>query len=286
MATSLGLSRSEMQVLARHIDRVPQLRSFGIAFVGRGMSQIVRQPAMPNGLATWVVLKERNMELFPVTSSTVPAAPTPSESNLGGELLMAGLSCGAAFFAGVAGAAGVAAAPVTGGASAALTVVVWAGSAATAAQCGMSTGRVLNEIFDPRANEILDSDPRVQRTSAALDAISVAGGVASLGQAAQVAIRLSRTSGRPLTQILKGMNRAERKRLAQDIARYTKTAATRRQFIRLARAGKVEKVFSTQRVNKAVLEQLLSSVSAGLTMIGSGSKGVIREVVVHLVEEN
>ena len=149
----------------------------------------------------------------------------------------------------------------------------------------MSAGRLLNEIFDPNANQILDSDPWVQRTSAALDAISIAGGAGSLGQAAKAAIRLSKTSGRPLVKIVQGMNRAERKRLAQDVAKYTNTATTRKQFVRLARSGKIPKIFTVQQVNSAVLSELLSSVSAGLSMIGSGNSGVIHEVVISLVAE-
>jgi len=81
------------------------------------------------------------------------------------------------------------------------------------------------------------------------------------------------------------MNRAERKRLAQDLARYAGEASTRRQFIRLARQGAVRSIFTRQEVNKAVIKQLLNAVSSGLTLAGSGAFGVLRKVSVHVVEE-
>ena len=90
-----------------------------------------------------------------------------------------GLSCGAAVLAGAASASGVAAAPVTGGASLAVTVLTWAGAVATAAQCGIATGRVINELVDPRANDILDSEVWVQRSTQILDAVSLVGGTAT-----------------------------------------------------------------------------------------------------------
>lgn len=277
-----GLSQSEASRMVAAIGRIRQLRGVGIGFVGRGMSQVLRQPATPSGFQTWIILREREL---PTPSSGPPAPLTQAESQIGSELLNMGLSCGAMVAAGAASATGVAAAPVTGGASLAITVLVWAGAVATAAQCGIATGRVINELLDPRANDILDSEPWVQRSSQILDAISLAGGVASLGQAAQAAIRLGRTSGRPLRQILQGMNRAERRRLAQDIARYTNQATTRRQFIRMARQGRIPSIFTRQQVGRAVQEQLLSAISSALGITGSASSGVVREVVVHVVED-
>jgi len=200
-----GLSQSESRQIVAAIERIRPLRGAGIGFEGRGMSQVLRYPDTPPGFQTWIILRERQL---PVPSSGPPAPPTQAESQLGWELLNMGLSCGAMVAAGAASASGVAAAPVTGGASLAITVLTWAGAVATAAQCGIATGRVINELIDPRANDILDSDPWVQRTTQIIDVVSVAGGVASLGQAAQAAVRLSRASGRPLRQIIQGMNRA------------------------------------------------------------------------------
>jgi hypothetical protein len=278
-----GLSQQEISQLLTEIGRVQELRGVGVGFEGRGMCQVLRYPDMPPGLQTWIIMREREV---PAPSSGPPAPPTPEESRLGPELLNMGLSCGAAVMTGAAAATGGAAAPVTGGASLAVTALVWFGAAATAAQCGIATGRVLNELIDPQANDILDSEEWVQRSSQILDAISIAGGVASLGQAGQAAVRLSRASGRPLRYTIGQMGRAERHRLAQDIARYTGQAQTRRQFFRLARQGRVPKIFRCHEVDRAVREQLLNAISAGLSGAGSATSGIIRQVVVHVVEDS
>ena len=81
------------------------------------------------------------------------------------------------------------------------------------------------------------------------------------------------------------MTRAERKRLAQDLAQYTGQAPTRRQFIRLAREGKIPKLFARQQVNKAMFNELLTSISTSLDFASSARSGVIRQGLVYLVED-
>lgn len=271
-----GLTSQQQQKLLAALDRIPALKGVGVGFVGRGMSQIVRPAAMPSGLQTWIVLVEE--EELSSTASTRP-------SKLGKELLILGLSCTSAGLAGVAAAGSAAAAPLTAGASLAVTVLTWSAAVASSAQCGISAGRVINEIFEPQNNDLLDSEFWYQAASNTLDAISVAGGVAGLGQAAQAAIRLSKTSGRPLLEILKGMNRAERKRLALDLASYSGEASTRRQFIRLAREGKIPKIFTPEQVKAGVVKQTLEAIGGGLDIGNSAAFGVIHQVAVYFAEE-
>jgi hypothetical protein len=276
-----SLTEQDRQKLIAAIDRNPAFRTTGVAFIGRGMSQIVRQSSMPAGLQTWIVLKEEEVQQ---PASAPP--PQPTSSSLLRELLNMGLSCGATFFAGVATLGAAKAAPLTAGTSLGVSVVIWSGALATAAQCGIAMGRVINEIFEPGSNEsYLDSEEWYQYASTTLDAISVAGGVASLGEAAKAAMRLSRSTGRPLLQVLRHMSRAERKRLAQDLARYSGQAPTRRMFIRLAREGKIPKIFTRQQVTQAMINELLNSISSNLTFAGSANAGVIRQVAVYFVED-
>jgi hypothetical protein len=289
-----GITSQQSMQLLGCVDRIPQFRTLGVGFIGNGMCQVLREPAMPAGLRTWIIFKDAEAEngaLSGGPNGPAPVAQTARnlsvqrDPKLAKELLGMGLNCATAVIAGIATAGSAAAAPVTAGASTVVTVLLWSGSVASAAQCGVSTGRVLNEIFDPTANDLLDSESWYQATSNSLDAISVAGGLASLGQAAKAAIRLSQTTGRPLVQVLRGMSRAERKHLAQDLARYSGQAATRRQFIRLARQGKIPKVIRQEAINQAVLNQMLSSIEAGISLIGSGMNGTVRSLIVYFVED-
>jgi hypothetical protein len=276
------LAEQQVRRILTEVDRTPAARPFGVAFVGRGQCRALRQPSMPAGLGTWVVLQEADDG-----PSLAPPAQGVSllDALRGREGAGMWLSCGSAVLAGFAVAGGMTAAPVTAGASTAVTVLSWAALVSSSAQCLNGGWRVFNEMLNPSRNDELDSERWYTVTSDVLDAVSVAGGVAGLGQAAQVAIRLGRTSGRPLLEILRGMNRAERKRLAQDLAKYAGEAATRRQFIRLARAGRVPSVFTRAQVDKAILSEILSSISSGLDLAGSAAFGVVRKVAVRLVEE-
>jgi hypothetical protein len=282
-----GLTQKQSKDLVGRLDRIQALRGIGIGFVGQGMCQVLRKPSMPRGLNTWIILQELTQEQTESFSTGGTAGERKKrESRLGFELLQMGLSCGATVLAGIAAAGSAVAAPVTAGTSGAVTVLAYSGAVATAAQCGISSGRVVNEIFDPGANDYLDSQAWFEATSNALDAISIAGGVASLGQAAQAIIRLSRASGKPIGQVLKGLSRAERKRLAQDLARYSGKAPTRRQFIRLARQGKLPKIIRREAISRSILNESLNSISTGLSMIGSGTSGVIHGLIMYFVEED
>jgi hypothetical protein len=278
MATLL---EHEKRILFAEIDTVPALRGLGVVFIGRGECRLLREQRMPRGLRTWIVLQDDGAGAEP--------GPEPSraarESHLLRESISAGLSCASVLFTGAGVLVGIGGAPLTAGSSTTLTVLSWAGLVASSAQCANGTWRVFNEICDPEMNDQLDSHQWYRIANDVLDGVALAGGVASLGQAAQAAVRLGRTSGRPLIEVLRGMTRAERKRLAQDLARYTGDATTRRQFIRLAREGKITSIFRRHEVTRGVVRQLLNAVSSGLTFTGSAGFGVLRTITVRLVLE-
>ena len=276
-----GLTGSDQERLLQNLHQIPEFNHFGVAFIGGNMCQVVKSSQLPRGLQSWIVIREREI------ANTLVGPPADDEWNwdIAWETLNVGLACGATVAAGMASAAGVIAAPVTGGTSAVLSTVAYAGSLATAAQCGISTGRLMNEIFDPEANDILDSLEGFNTTSSILDAVSVAGGLAALGQTAQLVVRTARTTGKPISQVVKGLNRTDRKRLAQEMAKYTSDATTRKQFIRLARAGEIPKVFTRSQISDALKEQLLYLISSGLTMIGSGTSGVVKELLIYFVQD-
>jgi hypothetical protein len=271
------------------VETSREFRGFGVAFVGRGQCRVLRRPDMPKGLGTWVVLEEPE-SLFP-DPGPLPGSgrrlgpPPPRPSRWVWEAVNTTLSCGSLVLTGLAAAGSAAAAPVTAGGSLIITGVAYAGAAASAAQCGMAAARLINEVYDPRNNDLLDSNWWYHAAGTTLDAISLAGGAASLGRSANVALRLSRASGRPVTQVLRTWTRAERKRLAQDIARYAGVAPTRHEFIRLVRANRIPKLFTAWQIRRAANIELLNVASTALTYLDSANFGVIRELVLHLAEE-
>jgi hypothetical protein len=264
---------------------MPEFYGAGVAYLGDGTCQVIRESVHASGLKTYIILEEQG----PVAGGPA-AAPPPSPAasrwrRLLPEVAGMGLNCTGAVLTGIATAGEAAAAPLTAGATAPLVWLTGAAAVATSAQCGLSIGRVINAAVDPGSNDLLDSEDWYQTTSTVLDAVAVAGAVASLGQAAQAAIRLQRASGRPFREILGGINRAERKRLAEDLARYSGQAQTRHQFLSLVREGRLPRVFNSQQVTQALRNQLLNSLSSALSLGTSASGGVVRRISVDVVQE-
>ncbi|MEM9834983.1 MAG: hypothetical protein AAF828_00690 [Bacteroidota bacterium] len=270
-----GLSPKTINAIVAFADAKPAFRTFGIAFIGRGACTVIREANMPQGYQNWIVLKEVQLP-DNTTSSPAQLAPPQPKGNLAGEFLNAGLSCGSAVLAGAAVAGGAAAAPVTAGTSTVVSALAFTGAVASAAQCGISVGRVINDLFQTNHNAILDGNEYYTKTAAALDVIGLIGAAASVGMATKAAIQMNKAAGSPpMIKTLQRMNRPARKRLARELAKYTANATTRSQFIKLARAGKVPKIFTVSAVNRAAMNEFLNVLSAALTVTGSAKSGVI-----------
>ena len=264
---------------------MPEFRGAGVAYYGDGSCEMIRESAHVSDLKTYILLEEQ--EPNPAVPSA-PPPPAPMDSRwrrLVPELVGMPLNCSGAVLTGIATAGEANAAPLTAGATAPLVWLTGAAALATGAQCGLSIGRVFNAVVDPQNNALLDSEDWYQTASTALDAIAVAGAVASLGQAAQAAVRLQRTSGRPFREILRGMNRAERKRLAEDLARHGGQAGSRSQFLRLVHEDRFSRLFNRQQVAQGLRNQLYNSISSALSLGTSGSGGVVRRFLVNVTQE-
>ena len=60
-----GLNNAEQQRLKAAVDKFPETQPLGIAFVGRGLCQLVRDPELPEGFRTWMVIVEDEGPLPP-----------------------------------------------------------------------------------------------------------------------------------------------------------------------------------------------------------------------------
>ena len=272
--------------LVSGIEAMEQFRHVGVAFIGNRQCKELKSPMLPEGLRSWVVIEE-------VLQSTAQDAFEPQQEirkraghNMKEELINMGLSCGSAVLAGAASTASAAATPVTGGTSTVVTVITYSAFIASVAQCGISTVRVLNEIIEPNINETyLDSSRWYQRATAFIDGVAIAGAVVDVGQQTRLIVRMSRGTGRPVREILKGLNRADRKRLAREMAAWKKRADTPAKFKKLVKAGKFPKLFKREAVTAAMKEALLSNVSATLSLVGSTYSGNINGVVVYIATD-
>jgi len=279
-------SKLQKKLIAR-IERIKQFRDVGIAFIGDGVCMVIKKPQLPNGLRAWVVIEEieqpakESQKINPKLEVKKRA-----NNNMGSELINMGLSCGSAVLAGAAATGSAAAIPVTGGASGIVTVLTYSAAIASAAQCGISIGRVFNEFADSSINETyLDSSEWYQTTSEVLDAVALAGAIVDIGSQAKLIIRMSKSSGKSIKVILKGLNRADRKRLAREIAAWRMRADTAAKFKNLVRAGKFPKLFKRHEVTAAMKNALVSAVGDVVTMAGSALGGNVNGVIVYIASD-
>jgi hypothetical protein len=262
--------------LFKAVDSIPSLEGAGIGYLDDKSCQVLRSPHKTLfEMELWIVFEEEQFH-----------QPVPAESNINsewgkrvGDLF---INCTGAVLAGAAASAGVAAAPITGGASTIVTYVAGAAALAGAAQCGISIGQVALEFTDPGANaRFLDDEEWFKTTGFVLDGIQLAG-IVSSAPAAYKSIgkimKMKQTTGKSIPQLLKGLNRQERKLIAEEIARYGK-GMSRKEWKRLVRAGAFPKIFSQNAITAAVKTQLLESAGTALSLYSSAKSGNIGLIV-------
>ena len=142
------INRKQELQLVTDITAIKEFKDAGIALCGSGMSQIIRQPRMPEGMRLLVVVMEDSLPApVKIKSPVISDYAKEVDSNiigsvLGSPHLMTGVSCLTAVGAGVAAAASTALAPMTGGSSLVVTYITGAGAVASAAQCGIGIGKI------------------------------------------------------------------------------------------------------------------------------------------------
>jgi len=288
------LTEVQKHNLIAAVERFPQLQGVGILYVGPLQSQIIRPSSLPKGLGTWIIVREvtpgmalrtSDLKVPPSPADALRVVPRYSSNEALFQKVMADL-----VGLGLIGAVEVTeagAVPFTGGASLPLCILTWAGASAFALQCGNDIGRLLNDEYFPGSNELLDSESWYEPTVIALDAITLASGLAGLGEFARATVLLSRSTGKPLSAILKGMSRADRKRLAQEVAKSLKKAETRHEFFKLARQGKIPKLFTQKLVDRLVAHELLKALHGVYDITMSARDGVIHKALeVYIAEDS
>ena len=133
------------------------------------------------------------------------------------------------------------------------------------------------EYDDPQGLDVLDSDVWYQRAALALDAISLAGAAVATAATLRLALSLRATTGKSMVQVLKGLSRQERLRLAKEAIRIERPGISNGQLKELVKAGMFPKRFTPLEVSTTVRNQLKDAASAALTYSGSALSGALRQ---------
>lgn len=222
---------------------------------------------------------------YNVSSYAGKLAQDKRESELVGEVAAMTLSCGAAIISWIVVLGSGAAIPISGGSSAAVTYLGYAAGIASTAQCFNGAGRTYLEISNPKEKDWLDSQEWYTNASLAVDVISVAGALAS-GAAVIKTVQLAKqASHKSTTEILKGLTRAERKRLTKEILKSNNPKIPAKVIKQLVSAGKYPKMLSQSQVSQALSLKIKEAVGACLSFSGSAMSGSLRTLAVGVYEQ-
>ena len=251
------------------LDKIPGMHGAGVVFVdSKEKPVIIRNP-------TGYPKKTLIVRETPKIVETEPV-----DDRFLNEITGTILSCSAAVLGVVAIFGGSALVPFSGGTSTALVYLAYAATTASAVQCGMGIYRTA-KIHQGETSTVdwLDSQEWYLYASMTLDGISIAGGVGATAASVKTALALKRAAPtKSWWQILKGMQRAERKRLAEDLARINNPGISNKALKEMVRSGMIPKRYAQTQITQSARTQIIELFGAGASMIGSGLNGVINKV--------
>jgi hypothetical protein len=99
-----------------------------------------------------------------------------------------------------------------------------------------------------------------------------------------MALTLRRTTGKGMVEVLKGLTRQERARIAEEVIRIENPGISNKALKTMLRAGLYPKRFSGLEVSHAVRTQLKDALSAALSFTGSALSGTLREYATGIVQ--
>jgi len=275
--------------LFQDIDKIPELYGAAVVFIDSNYTITELRPFDPSCRLNpiKVILREppKLMHQKEFAGHLKGSQGNIRESKLVGELAGTVLSCGAAFLGWIAVFGSSAAIPLTGGTSAAVTYLAVGASTASSMQCGNGLYRVYNERRNPEMNDFLDSNEWYQDITTALDIISLAGAAAAGAATLKTVKLLMANSSKSTSAILKGLSRAEKKRLTQDIIRSNHPGISNKLLKNLVKSGRYPKRYSGIKITQSLKLQLKDAIGASMSFSGSALSGNVNSIAVGIYEE-
>lgn len=252
------------------IQRNPAFSCFGVVLSLDGEVHVLKKaPALP-GHAEYVVVEVSTDKYHPDVS-------------VGKEAGLAAINCSAAVVAGVAVFGTAGAAPLTAGTSALLTGVAYTATLATGAACLNSIARTWNAINAPETVAGWDQSPVYRGVFTVVDGISLLGVAASVIAARKALSVLAKANVRIFPAIKGALNRRARQNITLEINRLFYPGISNKKMKALLRGGLAPKAYSAKAISEGSLKELQGAIASGLSFLGSGLDGTIREVLVHVV---
>jgi hypothetical protein len=282
------LANIDTKTLFKKIDAIPGLAGAGIVYIDSKYNIIELRKFEPvcqlNPIK--IVLREppQLMSQAEFASHLKGSQGNIRESKLVGELGNAAWSCGTAFLGWTVIIGSLGAIPLTGGVSSAITYFAMAGAIAGSLQCMNGLIRVGAEAYIPETKDDFDSQEWYQNATIAVDLVSLAGaGAAALGTIKAIKMMQFGTS-KNTYEILKGLSRAEKKRLNREITRLNLPGASGQLIKAMARKNNIKK-YTGKQITHAFRLHLMDAVGASMSVSGSLFNGTIGAMAIGIYEE-
>ncbi len=272
--SSSPLPDFDVDVFIERLDQHPDLAGSRVVYFDGKRLHVLREgpPYSSPGMKA-VVIRDGIEE----TALQVPEKAQARDGKMLYELLGAGLACSGAVLGWIAVIGTAGAAPITGGTSTFLTYLALGAAGSGTVQCVNAVGRVAAEHYTPEALDVLDDQGWYQKTSLVLDGISLLGAATATAATIRLALQLRATTGKTMMQVLKGMSRQERKKIAEEAIRIQHPGISNTQLKVLVRAGVYPKRFTPLQISTTIRNHLLDAAGAATSFAGSGLAGVAHE---------
>ncbi|SDR31300.1 hypothetical protein SAMN04490186_5002 [Pseudomonas grimontii] len=268
------------------IDSDPVLIGAGVVYIDENFNVVTLREfqAICSVRPIKVVLREAPRSVGAVEFKRM-LEHEPRESKLVAEALGTAVTCGGAVLSWIVVTSGVMLMPFTAGTSVVITFIGQAALAASITQCIVGLGRTSVEAFAPQYLDQLDNEAWYQAVDATLDAIASLGVATSAWTTIKTVNTATKVTGKPLRQVLKGLNRQERAKLNDELLRLQDPRLTLK-LLKVKQANRVlPKRISATEMQLATVNHIRDALAATLGFASSSMPGNIKTLAIGIYEE-
>lgn len=268
------------------IDTDPGLIGAGVVYIDETFNVVTLREfqAVCSVVPKKLVLREAPRYVGPAEFKRM-LEHEPRESRLVAQALGTAVTCAGAILSWIVVTSGVMLLPFTAGTSAVITFIGQAALAASVTQCIVGLGRTGAEAFAPQLLDQLDSEAWYQAVDATLNAIALLGVATSALTTIKTVNTATRVTGKPLRQVLKGLNRQERARLNDELLKLRDPRLTSKLLKVRQATGVLLKRISATEMQLATVNHIRDAMAAILGFASSSIPGKIKTLAIGVYEE-
>lgn len=268
------------------IDADPVLIGAGVVFIDAELNVLLLREFQPmcSVQPKKVVLREAPRYVGPSEFKRM-LEHEPRQSELTTLALNTAVTCAGALLSWVVITSGFILMPFSAGTSVMISFIGQAAAVASTTQCIAGTLRTGIEAYAPTLNDALDSEVWYQAAMNTLDGIAMLGIAASTLTTVKVVTMTTKTTGKPLRQILRGLTRQERANLNNELLKIQDPRLTPK-LLKLKQAtGSLPKRLSATEIRASTTSHIRDAVAGALGLGSSAMSGNVRTLAIGIYEE-